>query len=415
MEPIEKTVEVHCDIEAKTVKVGSIFPLRRHGKESMTFIYEQSYISMSGAYALDPSLPLHAGSHHTGARESIFGAFSDSSPDRWGRKIIERREAIRARDAGVRPHSMSEIEILLCVRDDLRQGSLRFSQAGSNFLASSKDGIPPLIKLPELLALARLIDDDAADYSQMQELFLAGGSLGGARPKAHVLYPDGSSAIAKFSRPGVDEWDVMSWEKTLLDLAAKSGIKVPGSQLISVGEEKVLLLKRFDRANGERVGYVSAMTMLENKDGEQGSYLDIAEKIELFSLNTEVELKELWRRIIFNVLTSNTDDHLRNHGFLKTRGDSWSLSPAFDLNPNPVANRFLTTAIDYRDSTASLELCFSVLDYFRVKKPEALKILSEVIQAINQWRKVAQIHGIPGNEINRMENAFSKLDAQRTL
>ena len=414
MEPVDTKVEVHCDIGAKTVKVGSIFPLRRHGKESMTFIYDQSYISMPGAYAIDPSLPLRAGSHHTGAGHSIFGAFSDSSPDRWGRKIIERREAVRARDAGVRPHSMSEIEILLCVRDDLRQGSLRFSLTGSGFLADTKEGIPPLIKLPELLALARRIDDEEANYSQMQELFLAGGSLGGARPKAHVLYPDGSSAIAKFSRPGVDEWDVMSWEKTLLDLAAKSGITVPDSQLISVGKEKVLLLKRFDRADGERVGYVSAMTMLEKKDGEQGSYLEVAERIESFSLSTEVELKELWRRIIFNVLTSNTDDHLRNHGFLKTKGDSWSLSPVFDLNPNPGANRFLSTAIDYKDSTASLELCFSVLDYFRVKKPEALKILSQVAKAINQWREVAQIHGISRNEMKRMENAFSHMESQRS-
>lgn len=414
MEPVDTKVEVHCDIEAKTVKVGSIFPLRRHGKESMTFIYDQSYISMPDAYAIDPSLPLRAGSLHTSARQSIFGAFSDSSPDRWGRKIIERREAARARDAGVRPHSMSEIEILLCVRDDLRQGSLRFSLAGSGFLENTKEGIPPLIELPELLALARRIDDEEANYSQLQELFIAGGSLGGARPKAHVLYPDGSSAIAKFSRPGFDEWDVMSWEKTLLDLAAKSGITVPDSQLISVGKEKVLLLKRFDRAGGKRVGYVSAMTMLEKTDGEQGSYLDIAERIESFSLSTEVELKQLWRRIIFNVLTSNTDDHLRNHGFLKTKGDSWSLSPVFDLNPTPGANRFLTTAIDYKDSTASLELCFSVIDYFRIKKPEALQILSQVAKAINQWREVAHIHGISRSEMSRMENAFSPKESQRS-
>ncbi len=413
MEPIDTKVEVHCDLGAITVKVGSIFPLRRHGNESMTFIYDQSYISMPNAYALEPSLPLRAGSLHTSARQSIFGAFSDSSPDRWGRKIIERREAARARDAGVRPHSMSEIEILLCVRDDLRQGSLRFSLEGSNFLAHTKEGIPPLIQLPELLALARRIEDEEANYSQLQELFLAGGSLGGARPKAHVLYPDGSSAIAKFARPGVDEWDVMSWEKTLLDLAAKSGITVPDSKLISVGKEKMLLLKRFDRAGGMRVGYVSAMTMLEKKDGEQGSYLDIAEKIESFSLSTEVELKQLWRRIIFNVMTSNTDDHLRNHGFLKTKGDSWSLSPVFDLNPNPGANRFQATAIDYKDSTASLELCFSVIDYFRIKKPEALKIFSQVAKAINHWREVAHIHGISRNEISEMENAFSHKESQR--
>jgi serine/threonine-protein kinase HipA len=228
--------------------------------------------------------------------------------------------------------------------------------------------IPVVIKLPELLALVRRIDAEEADYSEMQELLLAGGSLGGARPKAHILDSQGNLSIAKFPRPNGDDWDVMSWEKTLLDLAEKAGISVPESTLLSVGAEKALLVKRFDRIAGRRVGYLSAMTMLEKKDGEPGRYLDIAETIEKVSLNAGSELRELWKRIVFNVLTTNKDDHLRNHGFLKTKGDSWSLSPAFDLNPNPGPGRYLSTAIDEKDNSASFELCFSVIDYFRLTR-----------------------------------------------
>ena len=402
-----KKVEVHAEIDEVSIKVGTIFSHRYREKESMSFIYDEKYISMHGAYALDPSLPLHIGSHQTSMGKNIFGAFSDSSPDRWGRKIIERRESIRARKAGVQPHSMSEMEILLCVRDDVRQGALRFSEGGGEFLAPEETGIPALIKLPELLALVRRIDDENADYSELQELLLAGGSLGGARPKAHVLDSKGNLTIAKFPSPKNDEWDVMSWEKTLLDLAGKAGISVPESTLLSIGKEKALLVKRFDRINGKRVGYVSAMTMLEKRDGEQGSYLDIADVIERTSLNAAAELRELWMRIVFSVLTTNKDDHLRNHGFLKTKGDSWSLSPAFDLNPDPDSGRYLNTAIDEKDNSASLELTFSVIDYFRLTRSEALAILSNVISSVKLWREVAKINGIPQSQMTKMEKAFS--------
>ena len=399
-------VEVHADIDGVSTKVGIIFSHRHREKESMSFIYDEKYISMPNAYSLDPSLPLHVGSHQTSTGKNVFGAFSDSSPDRWGRKIIERRESIRAREAGVQPHSMSEMEILLCVRDDVRQGALRFSEAGGKFLASDETGIPALIKLPELLALVHRIDANDAEYSELQELLLAGGSLGGARPKAHVLDSKGNLSIAKFSSPRNDEWDVMSWEKTLLDLAAYAGLCVPESTLLSVGKEKVLLVKRFDRINGERVGYVSAMTMLEKSDGEQGSYLDIADVIERTSLNAATELRELWARIVFNVLTTNKDDHLRNHGFLKTKGDSWKLSPAFDLNPDPNPTRYLSTAIDDKDNTASLELTFSVIDYFRLTKSEALEILSKVMESVKLWKLVAIRNGIPQFQMKKMERAF---------
>jgi serine/threonine-protein kinase HipA len=406
---------VDVEINGATVKVGTLFAHQRRGKESMTFAYDEGYISNPSAYALEPALPLTLGAHQTPVGKSIFGCFSDSSPDRWGRRIIERREAARALAAKTPAHSMSEIEILLMVRDDVRQGALRFSFDGVSHLADKKQGVPALIALPKLLALAHRIDGEQGTYAEFEEIFLGGGSLGGARPKVHVLDDRGNLSIAKFSRPGNDEWDVMGWEKTLLDLAKKAGISVPQSTLVPVGTERVLLLKRFDRNVDKRVGYVSAMTMLDKKDGDEGSYLDIAEIIERYSLEAGKELEELWRRIVFSVLTSNRDDHLRNHGFLKKTGDSWTLSPAFDLNPDPNPSRFQKTAISEKDTTASIALCFEVIDYFRIDNERARKILTEVLSAVSCWKEIAQSNGISVSDINRMKPAFENQEHANAL
>jgi serine/threonine-protein kinase HipA len=409
----ESKIDVSCELGSETVRVGSIFSHWRKGTESMTFIYEDSYLARDDAYALEPGLTLHSGAHQTPTGRKIFGAFSDSSPDRWGRRIIERRESERARLAGETPRTMSEAALMLAIRDDLRQGALRFSQNSGKFLESETDGIPAKIALPHLIELARKIDSDEAGLTEMQNLFLAGGSLGGARPKAHILYDDGSLAIAKFSRPEADEWDVITWEKTVLDLASLAKIKVPNSDLVNVGAEKVLIVKRFDRIREKRLGYVSAMTMLEKDEMEPGSYLDIADKIETTSLNAAAELIELWRRMIFTVLVTNKDDHLKNHGFLKTKGDSWQLSPAFDLNPDPKPGRLLVTAIDDKNNEASLELCFAVLEYFRLSREKALEILSEVVSAIAAWESIARRHGLKTADLKFMEPAFSHAESKR--
>lgn len=409
----ESKIDVFCELGEESVKVGSIYSHWRRNTESMTFIYDESYLSRPDSYALEPGLPLHSGAHQTPTGKKIFGAFSDSSPDRWGRRIIERRESERARNAREAPRAMSEATLMLAIRDDLRQGALRFSQEPGVFLANESDGIPAKIALPHLIELARKIDTEESNYSEMQELFLAGGSLGGARPKAHISYGDGSLAIAKFSRPDADEWDVIAWEKTVLDLAKNAKIKVPESQLVQAGAEKVLLLKRFDRIGEKRLGYLSAMTMLEKNEMEQGSYLDIAEKIETVSLNAAEELQELWRRMVFTVLITNKDDHLKNHGFLKSRGEAWELSPAFDLNPNPKPGRILATAIDEKNHEASLDLCFSVLQYFRLGRIEALGILDQVAASTSKWKEVALTHGISATEAKAMTSAFAHSESRR--
>lgn len=297
------------------------------------------------------------------------------------------------------------------MRDDLRQGALRFRDGSGPFLAPDDTGVPALTDLPALLDLASRADSDTVDLPDLQRLVRVGSSLGGARPKAHVLGEDGRISIAKFPSADHDTWNVMAWEKVALDLAESAGIDVPRSKLFDLAERSVLVVDRFDRTgSGDRIGYVSAMTMLEASDGEQRSYLDIAEVIESTSRCATQELHQLWRRIVFSVLISNTDDHLRNHGFVYERGGVWRLAPAFDLNPDPSPGpTYLSTAIDGTDDRASLSSALAVSEYFRVSDTLARATMREVAGAVARWREVAGRHRLSPSEVDRMEPAFSAL------
>ncbi len=410
-------IEVHsCSgttAEVGTILAGSLWTHRRRNTESASFAYADPYLGSPGAYALDPGLALRAGIQQTRNEQALFAAFSDSAPDRWGRNLITRLESKRAGQAGTAVRSLSEIDFLLGVRDDLRQGALRFRATGDGpFLAEDDLRVPALAELPALLDLAARVESDDAGYEELQRLVRDGSSLGGARPKAHVLDSHGNVAIAKFPSAASDTWNVMAWEKVALDLARSAGIRVPDSTLLRIGGRSVLILDRFDRRGDVRLGYVSALTMLEASDGEQRSYLDIAAVIEQHSTDTTTELGELWRRIAFSVLISNTDDHLRNHGFLHTGGDSWALSPAFDLNPHPVpGTTYLSTAIDEHDTTATLDNVRAVADYFRLDAAARDSVLSEVLAAVRGWRDVARRHGLSERECEDMAPAFSRADA----
>ena len=332
---------------------------------------------------------------------------------RWGRSLIRRREAAQARDEGREPRSLGEVDYLLGVRDDLRQGALRFRRSDGPFEAVEDRGVPTLTDLPELLALAARAERGTADLPDLQRLIRVGSSLGGARPKAHVRDANGNLAIAKFPSAAHDTWNVMAWEKVALELAAQAGITVPATTLLNLAGRSVLVVDRFDRtrdADGGpvgRVGYVSAMTMLQSTDGEQGSYLEIAEAIEERSSQATADLRQLWRRIVFSILISNTDDHLRNHGFLHEGGDSWRLSPVFDVNPNPDPGaKHLSTAIDLGDDTANISLALSVADYFRLSAEEANIVVAQVQAAVSRWATVARQHGLSSQEITAMSLAF---------
>jgi serine/threonine-protein kinase HipA len=405
-------IEVVVQIAGEDVPAGRLWSHCRRGVESATFVYRDDYLARSDAYELDPSLPLRAGQHQTPGERATFGSFSDCAPDRWGRRLIARNERARVERVGGGERSFGEMEYLLGARDDARQGALRFRAATDDaYLAPESQGVPPLVELPALLGAADRLDRDEASEEELQLLLRGGSSLGGARPKAHVIDGDGRLAIAKFPSPSNDDWDVIRWEAVALRLAREAGIAVPNWTLETVDGKAVLVTDRFDRDGDWRVGYVSAMTMLELVDGDRGSYLDIAEVIEAQSPCARDDLHELWRRIVFTVLISNTDDHLRNHGFLRTSRGGWTLSPAFDLNPDPRSGPAqLSTAIDGGDTTASVDLALRVAPHFRLDAEQARRMVAEVRTATAEWRTVAKAAGIPAPEIDRMAPAFSMSD-----
>jgi len=410
----EGEIEVVVRIGGEDVLAGRLYSHRRRGSESATFSYGAEYLAHRDAYELDPLLPLAEGQQQTPVGRAIFGAFSDCAPDRWGRRLIQRAEHRRARHEGGGERSFGEIDYLLGVRDDLRQGALRLRDpATAAYLADERSGVPHLLDLPRLLDAARRLERDEASEDDLRSLLRAGSSLGGARPKAHVLDEAGRVAIAKFPRPASDDWDVIRWEAVALALARDAGISVPRHTLHLIDGRAVLIVDRFDRAGAQRVGYVSAMTMLEAGEREQGSYLDIAEVIERHSPSAGEDLRQLWRRIAFSILICNTDDHLRNHGFLRASTAGWSLSPAFDLNPDPRPGpKHLSTAIDYDTDAARLDPLMGVAEHFRLAGDRARSVLREVSAAAGRWRAVAREAGLDRAALEHMAPAFEHEQAR---
>ncbi len=406
-------VRVFVEIDGQPVHAGHLYSHRRRRAESASFSYAETYLAAPDAYELDPGLPLQSGNQQTPERLKLFRAFADSSPDRWGRHLIVRAERLRATQASTAGRRFGEFDLLLGVRDDLRQGALRFrAEDSETYLAAADTGVPQLTDLPSLLRATDRFGADEAGPADLAVLLRAESSLGGARPKAHVRTASGALAIAKFPAPASDRWNVMTWEKTTLDLAHAAGIVVPRSQLVKVSGRDVLVVDRFDRDGPRRIGYASAMTMLEAAAGDGSSYQDIAGVIEEHSAVATAELQQLWRRIAFSVLVSNTDDHLRNHGFVHVAGDTWSLSPAFDLNPDPdPGEKYLATAIEGDDTTASIELALEVAPYFRLTPVAARVALREVVAAQRQWETVAARHGLTRRAIQDMAPAFGRSDA----
>ncbi len=402
-------VEVHLAREDDDVLVGRLYPSTRRGTETATFVHDPDYLTDPAAYALDPALPLVAGHIPTPVGLPLFNALLDTAPDRWGRTLISRLRRLESEQRGETPRRLTEVDLILGVRDDLRTGALRFrNEPGGPFLAEDARGIPRLVDLGALVAAADRIESDDSAIAEVRALVRVGSSLGGARPKAHVKAANGRIAIAKFPSRAHDTWDVMAWEKVALELAARAGVQVPRSDLLTIDGRSVLVVERFDRtASGGRIGYRSALTMLEARDGETRSYLDLAEAIEEHSDIASQDLAELWRRIVLSIVISNTDDHLRNHAFLRTDRNSWRLSPAFDLNPDPSPGEVtLSTAIDETRTDASVDLALAVAPAFRLDTPDAERILREVTAAVADWRTVASACGLDRTACDRMRPAF---------
>ncbi len=309
---------------------------------------------------------------------------------------------------------------MLAVNDETRQGALRFTvEEDGEFLAGAGAGagaapIPPLVDLPKLLsATERLLDDDDED---LRLLLAPGSSLGGARPKASVKDRDGKLLIAKFPRKD-DEFQTVLWEAVALQLASDAGIDTAIWRIEQLSGKHVILLDRFDREGDIRIPFLSSMSMLGAKDGEDHSYLEIVDAIRQHGSRPKADMVELWRRIVFSILISNTDDHLRNHAFLYDGQQGWRLSPLYDVNPTPVEikPRVLTTAIDLDDADANLDLVLSVIDEFQLTEEDANQIICEVGMAVSQWREVATRLGVSTAEQNRMASAFEHEDLRRAV
>lgn len=306
---------------------------------------------------------------------------------------------------------MFAVDFLTMVDDETRLGALRFRDLDDGpWLTSDGPKVPPLVELPRLLAATTRILDDRESDDDLRLLLAPGTSLGGARPKASVRDGGGKLAIAKFPRKD-DDWPVTRWEATALALAAAAGIAVPAARLESVARRPVLVTRRFDRRDGRRVPYMSALTALAADEREPHSYLDLAGVVRQQSPAARRDLGQLWRRLVFNVLVSNTDDHLRNHGFLRD-GTGWTLAPAFDLNPMPtdVRPREHALALDEADTAASLDTVLRVAPQFGLTATEARTIAREVAAAVRRWRTVAAAHGLTPAQIERMESAFEHDD-----
>ena len=415
----EPTAFVYADIGGTSRTVGYLFVSVTRGKETATFRYAPEWLNGLGSFALQPALTLGPGPHYTQPGRSIFGALGDSAPDRWGQTLLRREERVRANAEGRTPRTLRDIDFLLGVTDSIRQGALRFSiTEGGPFLAPDKPhGVPPLVNLPRLLAATDRFLKDEESAEDLRLLLAPGSSLGGARPKASVRGVGGDLLIAKFPKPD-DEYRVVAWEAVALELARRAGIPVTEHKLQSSASRDVLLVSRFDRRDGERVPFLSAMSMLDAVDGETSSYPEIADALRMHGADPRGDLEDLWRRIVFSVLISNTDDHLRNHGFLYAGSYGWRLSPAYDLNPVPVdiKPRMLSTPIGIdEDPTASLDIAMEVAEFFDLKPDAARAIAASVAQVTSGWRAVAAEKGISAREMDRMESAFEHDDLAAAL
>jgi serine/threonine-protein kinase HipA len=392
---------VFIDIEERTYFVGRLWSYFRNSRETASFEYDKSWLANPLRFSLEPALALYEGKFHT--EKSLFGSIGDSAPDRWGRILIRRFEAEKSKAIHQKPRQLNEIDYLMLVNDRLRQGSLRFKRGnGEEFLSSDIKTVPLLTDLSKLLAASHHVLENNEMSEELRLLLAPGSSLGGARPKACVQDKYGNLHIAKFSRKD-DEFSVVLWEAVALTLAKDAGITVPQWRV----QKDMIIIRRFDRNRQKRLPFLSAMSMLGANDNDSGhSYLEIADALTQYGASPRVDLAELWRRIVFNVFISNTDDHLRNHAFLYEVGRGWKLSPAYDLNPNPYGKNALSLNISETDSTQSLDLALSVAEYFHLTMKEAQTIIEETSCAVKNWRNVARSLNASNRKIEFMENAF---------
>lgn len=384
-----------------------------HDRGQIRFHYEREWLQDPRAFALDPDLSLDEHPFFPKPDLGNFGIFLDSSPDRWGQTLMKRREALQAKDEKRPPRTLYAWDFLIGVQDLTRQGALRFRRPGTEaFLGDEKMAAPPVTTLRELEAVAyqlsnRRIEDLDALRKWLAVLVAPGASLGGARPKANFTEADGSLWIGKFPARD-DDRDIGAWEYVVHQLAQKAGIDVPPARLIKLNNDfHTFCVQRFDRANGSRRFYASAMTLLRKTQSEGTSYLELAQFIRAQgdAEHADADLEQLFRRVAFNIAVGNRDDHLRNHGFVLGK-TGWRLAPAFDVNPNiDKAEHVLN--IDDVDNRPSLDTVLSTAAFYGLDDVQARRIANDVVMVVDRWQDVARRMLISSADIDLTAGAFS--------
>ncbi len=411
----QKTIFVYDDFSSdQPILMGCLFVNVIKGGESYSFEYDKDWLKKTKlTLTLDPELMPYSGRQYPTGK-NIFGMFADASPDRWGRVLMNKRERILASKEGRKPSKLYDSDYLLGVYDETRMGGMRFKLISDGpFLSDDKEtAAPPWAALRTLEEASRNYEKDETGLAEkwLNQLIRPGSSLGGARPKATVVDTKGQLWIAKFPSKN-DENDTGAWEIVVHDLAALCGLNVPEAKCEKFSPlGSTFLVKRFDRREGRRVHFASAMTLLGKTDGasasDGSSYLDIAGFIKSYGAQPKKDLMELWKRIVFNMAVSNTDDHLRNHAFVLTsRG--WILSPLYDVNPVPYGNE-LSLNVDEGDNSISIELAVKTAVRFGIPESDATSYAEDILRIVrDNWEKIASRYGLTRRQIEEMRPAFS--------
>lgn len=411
----QSTIYVYeCFNPDETNLMGRLYIDKIKAAEHFSFEYDEAWLNLTKAkYMIDPDLQSFPGRQYP-VDKAVFGLFADSSPDRWGRLLMQRRERIYADKEGRKPKKLTAGDYLLGVYDETRMGALRFkSDENGVFLSDDKESaVPPWATLRTLEEASRNFENEenALNEKWLNQLLKPGSSLGGARPKATIRDTDGQLWIAKFPSKH-DEFNTGAWEKVAHDLAKMCSLNVPESRLETFSKSgSTFLVKRFDRNGEKRVHFASAMTMLGKTDGassaDGSSYLDIVSFLKSYGAAPNKDLKELWIRIVFSMAISNTDDHLRNHGFLLT-DTGWRLSPLYDVNPTPYGEELSLNVNEY-DSSISIPLAIETAPYFGLSQNEAAGLANNVTTVVkDNWERLAAGHKLSRGAIEYMRPAFS--------
>ncbi len=410
----QKTIFVYESFSGEDNLMGRLFVEEGRGTENVSFEFDEFWLSKNKFnISIDPELQLYSGRQYP-KDKTLFGIFADSSPDRWGRVLMQRRERIYAGKEGRKPKKLTDIDYLLGVYDETRMGAIRLKEdMNGAFVSEDKEtSVPPWVTLRTLEEASRNFEaeENLLEQKWLNQLIKPGSSLGGARPKATVQDTAGHLWIAKFPSKN-DEYNAGAWEKIAQDLAKMCSLNVPESKLETFSKlGSTFLVKRFDRDGEKRVHFASAMTMLGKTDGassaDGSSYLDIASFLKSNGHSPKRDLKELWMRIVFNMAISNTDDHLRNHGFILSE-KGWELSPLYDVNPSPYGEE-LSLNINSVDSSISIGLAIESAHYFGVSEEEATELSSSITATVrDNWERLANKYAIGRSEIEFMRPAFS--------